>query len=247
MGVPRPGYGLVRGIIQTTGGNMSAKIKVAILEDHQSIIDGYNFRLSVPECEIVGTALVGEDIDRILSTKKPHVLILDANVRTSSENPNPFPIMSFVRITHRKYPDTKILVISMLTAGALIEALVDAGVSGYIFKDDENSIRQLSHVIKSVAEGGIFFSPGAWEKVKPGRSAMILTSRQLEALSLSAAYPDLSTSVLAQKLAVSSSTFRNLLSGAYQRLGVSTRTAAIVRANQLGLLASETGVPDLSK
>ncbi len=65
---------------------------------------------------------------------------------------------------------------------------------------------------------------------------MLLTGRQLEVLSLSAAYPDLPTGVLAQKLSISSSTFRNLLSGAYLRLGVSTCTAAIVRANELGLL-----------
>ncbi len=144
-------------------------------------------------------------------------------------------------------PDLKILVISMLTAGALVEALVDFGVRGYIYKDDENSIRQLPHVIKSVSEGGIFFSPEAWEKVKPGRSALILTGRQLEVLSVSAAYPDLPTAVLAQKLSISPSTFRNLLSGAYLRLGVSTRTAAIVRANQLGLLASASGLPDLTR
>lgn len=226
---------------------MSTKIKVAILEDHQSILDGYNYRLSMSECEIVGVALYGEDIEKILAVKKPNVLILDANVPTSLENPNPFPILSFVKKTLQKYPDLKVLVISMLTAGALIEALVDTGVRGYIFKDDDSSIRQLSHVIKRIVEGGIFFSPGAWEKVKPGRSALILTSRQLEALSVSAAYPDLSTYVLAQKLAISASTFRNLLSGAYQRLGVSTRTAAIMRANQLGLLANETSLPDLSK
>jgi two-component system capsular synthesis response regulator RcsB len=225
---------------------MTKGIKVAILEDHQSIIDGYHYRLSVPECEIVGTALYGEEIEKILDAKRPNVLILDANVRTSPENPNPFPILPFVRITLQKYPDLKILVISMLTSGALIEALVDTGVHGYIFKDDENSIRQLTHVIKSVAEGGIFFSPGAWEKVKPGRSLLILTSRQLEALSVSAAYPDLSTYVLAQKMSISPSTFRNLLSGAYQRLGVSTRTAAIVRANQLGLIANAPKLPDLT-
>lgn len=226
---------------------MSAKIKVAILEDHQSIIDGYNYRLSHSECEIVGAALYGEDIEKILAAKKPTVLILGANVRNSRENRNPFPILSFTRIALQKYPSMKILVISMLTAGALIEALVENGVSGYIFKDDERSIHQLSHIIQSVANGGIYFSPGAWEKVKPGHSALILTNRQLEALSVSAAYPDLSTYVLAQKLSISPSTFRNLLSGAYQRLGVSTRTAAIVRANHLGLLANGTGVPELSK
>jgi len=226
---------------------MSLKIKVAILDDHQGIVDGYYYRLSVPECEIVGMALYGEDIEKILAASRPNVLILDANVHTSPENSNPYPILPFIRITLQKYPDLKILVISMLTAGALIEALVDAGIRGYIFKDDECSIRQLCHVIKSVAEGGVYFSPGAWEKVRPGHSSLNLTSRQLEALSVSAAYPDLSTYVVAQKLAVSSSTYRNLLSGAYKRLGVSTRTAAIMRANQLGFLPNANGLPDLSK
>lgn len=226
---------------------MLTGIKVAILDDHQSILDGYRYRLSDPECEIVGIALYGEDIEKILAASRPNVLILDANVRSSPENSNPFPILLFVRTTLQKYPDLKILVISMLTSGALIEALVDAGVRGYIFKDDESSIRQLCHVVKSVAEGGVYFSPGAWEKVRPGKSALILTSRQLEVLSVSAAYPDLSTYAQAQKLAVSSSTFRNLLSGAYKRLGVSTRTAAIVRANRLGLIANAIYLPDLSK
>lgn len=222
-------------------------IKIAILEDHQSIIDGYNYRLFAPEFEIVGIALYGEDIEKILAASKPDVLILDANVRSSPENHNPFPILAFVRNAVQKDPDLKILVISMLTAGALIEEFVNAGVRGYIFKDDERSIQQLCHVIKIVAEGGFYFSPGAWEKVKPGQSSLILTSRQLEALSVSAAYPDLTTDVLAQKLAISASTFRNLLSGSYKRLGVSTRSAAILRAFQLGLLANANDVPDLSR
>jgi nitrate/nitrite-specific signal transduction histidine kinase len=68
-----------------------------------------------------------------------------------------------------------------------------------------------------------------------------------EALSVSAAYPDLSTFVLAQKMAASDSSFRNLLSGAYRRFRVSTRTAVIVRANQLGLLANANDGPGLSK
>jgi DNA-binding NarL/FixJ family response regulator len=226
---------------------MSTGIKIAILDDHQSIIDGYLYRLSEPECEIVGMAIYGEDIEKVLAESRPNVLILDANVRSSHENPNPYPILPFVRIALQNYPDLKILVISMLTAGALVEALVEAGVHGYIFKDDENSIRQLCHVIKNVANGGVYFSPGAWEKVKPGHSSLILTGRQLEALSVSAAYPDLSTFSLARKLAISSSTFRNLLSGAYKRLGVSTRTAAIVRATRLGLLANANHEPNLTK
>ncbi len=226
---------------------MSAGIKVAILDDHQSIVDGYIYRLSAPDCEIVGMAIYGEDIENILAEGRPNVLILDVNVHSSPKNPNSYPILPFVRTTLQKYPDLKILAISMLTAGALIEALVEAGIRGYIFKDDENSIRQLCQVITNIANGGVYFSPGAWEKVKPGHTSLILTSRQMEALSVSATYPDLTTFTLAQKLGISSSTYRNLLSSAYQRLGVSTRTAAIMRANQLGLLPKANNEPDLTK
>jgi DNA-binding NarL/FixJ family response regulator len=132
----------------------------------------------------------------------------------------------------------------MLTAGALIEALVEAGVRGYIFKDDDDSVRQLFPVIQRIAPGEYYFIPAAWERIKPGGATSILTSRQLEVLSISAAYPDLITRALAIKLHVSDSTVRNLLSAAYKRLGVSTRPAAIARANQLGLLTHIYGEPD---
>jgi DNA-binding CsgD family transcriptional regulator len=65
---------------------------------------------------------------------------------------------------------------------------------------------------------------------------MTLTPRQLELLSLCAAYPDLSTAELAQKMSVSNSTVRNLLSSAYLRLNVHSRTAAIEKARDLGLI-----------
>ena len=58
----------------------------------------------------------------------------------------------------------------------------------------------------------------------------------MEALSLCAAFPDISTSELATELFIANSTARNLLSGAYLKLDVRTRTAAIAKARQLGLL-----------
>jgi hypothetical protein len=61
----------------------------------------------------------------------------------------------------------------------------------------------------------------------------------LEALSLCAAYPDAETDFLAQKLGVTGSTLRNLLSGTYFRLGVRTRAAAIAKAHQLGIIPVE--------
>jgi len=59
----------------------------------------------------------------------------------------------------------------------------------------------------------------------------------MEILSICAAYPDVKTAELADRLGIAGSTLRNLLSGAYFRLDVRTRAAAIGRARQMGLLA----------
>ena len=56
---------------------MSSPIRVAILDDHQSIIDGFTYRLSSnPDIEIVGTATYGEEIEHLVSTKTVDVLLL---------------------------------------------------------------------------------------------------------------------------------------------------------------------------
>ncbi len=221
---------------------MQPHIRVAILEDHQSIIDGYIYRLKeTPEIEISGTALRGEELEPILDGQPADVLLLDVYVPTGLNNPNPFPVLHVIPKLLQKYPDLSIVVISMLTHNTLIEALVESGISGYIFKDDRKSIQQLAKIVIMVANGGIYFSQEAHRKLRAARARSagpVLTARQLEALSLCAAYPDSSSFELAKRLGVANSTLRNLLSSAYLRLDVRTRAAAIARAQQLGLLIS---------
>ena len=69
-----------------------------------------------------------------------------------------------------------------------------------------------------------------------------LSPRQLEALSLCAAYPDWTSADVAEKMSVSNSTVRNLLSSAYLRLGVHSRPAAIAIARQQGLITPDPPV-----
>jgi DNA-binding NarL/FixJ family response regulator len=132
-----------------------------------------------------------------------------------------------------------VLVISMFTERALIQAVMDAGASGYILKDDSAAILKLGSVLLSVASGGVYLSEQAYQKLmkhQPKDSGPVLTSRQLEALALCAAYPDESLARLAGRLSVANSTIRNLLSNAYLQLGVRHRAAAVAKARQLGLL-----------
>jgi two-component system nitrate/nitrite response regulator NarL len=226
---------------------MAEKIRVAILDDHQSIIDGYLYRLvKAPEIEVAATGRYGEELEPMLSRHRIDVLLLDVMAPTAADNDNPYPILYLVPKLLQRYPHLTILIISMHAQRVLIKSMVEAGVSGYILKDDQAVIRELAAVVRSVAQGGICFSRPVHDLLLKDQAAEpVLTARQSEVLSLLAAYPNLTTAEAARQLQVAHSTVRNLLSGAYLRLEVHNRTAAIAKARQQGLLTPLT-LPELS-
>jgi DNA-binding NarL/FixJ family response regulator len=219
---------------------MPDKIHVAILDDHQSILDGYKYRLGqITEIEVVATGRTSQDLEPMLREHNPDVLLMDVNVPVSPDTPAPFPILNVIPQLLQKHPSLVILVISMHTERTLIKAVMDMGGSGYVLKDDRAAIQNLGSIILSVAHGGIFFSQRIKEQLLSLQDeATLLTARQLEVLSLFAANPELTSAAVALDLNISNSTVRNLLSGAYLRLGVHNRAAAIAKAQHLNLLSS---------
>ena len=220
---------------------MSTKsVHVAILDDHQSIIDGYTFRLNnTPGIELVATALYGDELYSMLRKQPVEVLLIDLSVQTSAQDQTPYPVLRTIPQVLQEYPNLKVLVVSMYAGPGLMRTIMEAGVSGYITKDDHEALRNLGKIVLAAAGGDIYFSQEAYriyrqyEKIRTGD---MLTPRQIEALSLCALHPGLSTAELAGVLAVSNSTARNLLSSAYLRLGVHSRVAAIEKARELGLI-----------
>jgi len=218
---------------------MLPKIRLAILEDHQSIVDGYMLRLGrTPQIEIVGVASSGAELEELLRRTAVDIVFLDVNAPTDSDNPSPYPILHVIPSLKQKYPDLSILIISMIAERALINGVMSAGASGYILKDDSASIKELGSIVLAVAEGEIYLSRRAQQEILKRKSEDLpdLTPRQLEALSIAAAYPEFSRNELAAKMCITSSTVRNLLSQVYFRLGVTNLAAAVAKARQLGLI-----------
>jgi len=221
----------------------SDQINISILEDHPLIVDGYRRLLEgKPRIYIAGTTRFGEDLEPMLAAHPTDILIMDIEVPTSTKNPNPYPIINAIpRLKHRN-PGMAILVISSHDQQVLVETLFDLGVRGYIFKDDPLAFDKLADILIDIHEGKFYFSQGRYEKLSSLKfegSLPRLSSRQLEALSLCVAFPDSSSHELAQRLGVSDSTFRNLLSAAYKHLGVRTRQAAILKLQKMGIGSSD--------
>lgn len=219
------------------------KIRVAILDDHQGVIDGYQFRLlEAPDIEVVATMLYGEELEPALKLHETDVLLLDVQVPTSPTNPNPFPILYLLSNLLKEFPKLSIIIISMHAQRSMIHTLMEGGASGYILKEDHSAIRSLPSIIRNVYDGGIYMSQLAYQELMKSRQRDFdqpISTRQREVLSLCAAYPDASTAELAQRLGVAHSTLRNLLSVSYFKLGVSTRAAAIAEARRRGLIAPD--------
>lgn len=215
---------------------MKEKIQVMILDDHQSIVDGYLFRLSqVPEIEVIKTLAFGDDLEPALKAHPVDVLILDVEVPASPANPNPYSILHVIPKLVQLYPGMVIVVISMHNEPSLVRAIIESGARGYILKSDAHKLQELGKWILALANGEACFSDRILLAFSM-RKDRLFTERQLEVLSLCAAYPNSKTAELADKMEIADSTLRNLLSTVYLKLGVQTRAAAIAKARSLGLI-----------
>ena len=221
---------------------MPKQIRVTILDDHQSTVDGYLYRLGhIPEIDIVATLRYGSDLAESLERHKTDVLLLDFSVPFSPTNSGMYPTLTEIPKFLQLYPNLDVLMISMFAERSIIRAVMEAGASGYILKDDAAAIQDLPNIILSIADGGIYLSERAGQLYQRRDDAKDskLTRRQLEVLMLCAAFPSSKTAELARKMSVSNSTVRNLLSGAYLKLDAHTRAGALENARKLGLLTSE--------
>ena len=124
-------------------------IRLAIAEDHQSLIDGIKLLLKYEEdIEIVGTANDGERLLEIVKLKEPNVVITDIRM----------PKMDGITVTKeikKVKPHTKILGFTMFDQTEAIEQMLDAGASGYLLKN--SPLEEVLKAVRAVVKGDKYF------------------------------------------------------------------------------------------
>jgi DNA-binding NarL/FixJ family response regulator len=131
--------------------------------------------------------------------------------------------------------------LTMLEDDDLIFAAIRAGAIGYILKSAEQS--QIVRAVQSAANGEALFSPAIAKRLirffagaraeLPAQTFPELTDREREILSLIA--QGLSNAEIADRLTLSVKTVHNHTSHIFNKLQVTDRAKAIVRARQAGL------------
>lgn len=155
-------------------------IRIAIAEDHQSLIDGLKLQLEhVNEISIVGTANDGEALLEVVKLKQPEVVITDIRM------PKIDGIVA-TKMIKKEYPDIKVLAFTMFDQNEAVQQMLDAGATGYILK--RSSLKEVIEAIKTVAKGENYFDANVQvnvDKENRGNTKKgVLTKRQKEILNL---------------------------------------------------------------
>ena len=154
-------------------------IRLAIAEDHQSLIDGIKLLLEYEDdIEIVGTANDGEELLKLVRLKQPNVVITDIRM------PKMDGITATAKIK-KELPHTKILGFTMFDQKDAILQMLDAGASGYLLKN--SPLEEVLKAVRSVYNGNTYFDANIEiqkENDTNKKSKGILTKRQVEILGL---------------------------------------------------------------
>ncbi len=155
-------------------------IRLAIAEDHQSLIDGIKLHLEFEDdISIVGTANDGEALLDIIEKKQPSVVITDIRMPKVDG-------IEATRCIKKTHPDIKVLAFSMFDQIEAIQQMLDAGASGYILKN--SSLEEVLHAIRTIAKGDTYFdaniNTNALQSDDTSKKKGLLTKRQIEILEL---------------------------------------------------------------
>ncbi len=215
------------------------KIRILIADDHTLVREGTRERLErEADFEVVGEAADGEEAVRLAQELKPNVAIIDIAM------PNLNGIEATKQIKASQ-PATSILVLSAYDNDQYIYAVLEAGANGYLLKNVRGV--QLVDAIRDVSAGEVVLDPHVARKVVQWFSSMShgksvveglpdhVSDRELEVLNLAA--KGMSNKEIASELALSVRTVQSHLGNIFDKLGVSSRTEAVLKALKEGWIS----------
>ena len=139
---------------------MKAPARILIADDHTILRAGIRSLLDMqPDFEVVGEVDNGKDAVYSAGQLKPDVLLTDLSM------PKTNGTEAIERIKNR-YPDIKILVLTVHKTEEYVHAALKAGADGYVLKDDTSD--ELIHAINNVVAGKTYLSPSICSEVVMG-------------------------------------------------------------------------------
>lgn len=214
----------------------SAPVRVVVVDDHVVFRQGLISLLDASDAAVVvGEAGTGADAVAVTREAEPDVVLMDIQM----------PEMSGIEATRRVVVDharTRVVMLTMLEDDDSLFAALCAGARGYVLKGADKD--EVLDTVQAAAHGEARFGPAIadrltafFQRADDQQLAITpfaeLTDREREVLDLIARGHD--NARVASELFVSPKTVSNHISTIFNKLQVSDRAQAIVKAREGGL------------
>jgi DNA-binding NarL/FixJ family response regulator len=214
-------------------------IRVLVVDDQTVVREGLETILGLsPGIEVVGAAADGEEAVRLVSERRPDIVLMDLRM------PRLDGVEATRRIT-RHYPATRVVVLTTYADDESIFGALEAGALGYLTKDA--GAQEIQRAIQIVHAGEALLDPAVQLRViralsahvrAPRREAALpddLTPREAEVLRLIA--QGLNNREIAERLFVTEATVKTHINNIFGKTGLRDRAQAVVYAIRHGLAA----------
>ena len=210
--------------------------KIIIADDHQIILDGLETLLeNQDDIEILATASTGKQVLELIDQHDEiDILVLDINM----------PLVDGIEVTKQlksRYPEIKILILSMYKRSEFIKNLIKAGADGYILKNAGRAA--FLEAINTLYSGERYFSKEVLDVMldsyqekgeKEQLEIIELSEREKEVVRLIA--QEMSTAEIAESLHVSVHTINSHRKNILYKLDVKNTTGIYKYALRSGIV-----------
>jgi len=214
-------------------------IKVIIVDDHELFRLGVRMAIENrhPDLQIVGEAESGAKLFALLAEVDVDILLLDIAL----------PDMSGIEIARRvksEHPDLKILTISAENATPVVQAMLDAGIEGFISKR-HGGIDVFAEAVRSIMQGVDYFGKDISEviyriyvsKKKTAEVTAEFTVQEKRIIEL--CREGLPGKLIAGRLGISLRTVDNHKNHIFRKLGISNTMEMVQYAMKNGIIQME--------
>ncbi|MFC2026023.1 response regulator [Chloroflexota bacterium] len=216
-------------------------VRLAVVDDHALFRAGLISLLKdMPEFAVVGEAESGLEALELVDRVKPDVLLLDVNMPGLGGIETVKSLRSLP-----KYEQPHILMLTISKNDQDLMGAISAGADGYLLKSAEPE--ELRKAILLLNQGMSVISPQVTRKVlnavdadRARKPVQALSSREMEVLECLVA--GRKTQRIAVDLVISENTVKTHIRHIFEKLEVSTRAEAAIKALQLGLITDDRTV-----
>lgn len=131
------------------------QITVLLVDDHPLVMDGIRSCLETYDhIKVVGSATSGQESLEKAAQLQPEIVLMDINMPGLNG-------LDATELFRERFPDIKLLILSMHDNREYIATALSFGARGYVLKDVPS--KEIVTAIEAVHQGGTYFSSGVSE------------------------------------------------------------------------------------